>query len=73
MSQEAPGSSRKPQEDHRSPPGPRSTLENGSKKAIKGGLKSQILVVIYGNTVQDESNEHQQEHVDYSCDLQGDA
>ena len=52
----------------------RGALGNMAPKRLqKEAPKSQILVVIYGKTVQEEGNEQQQHHPDFSRDLQGDA
>ena len=45
----------------------------GPKRIQKEGPKSQILVVIYRTTLQEESNEQQEDNADFSGDLQGDA
>ena len=45
----------------------------GPKRIQKEGPKSQILVVIYRKTLQEESNEQQEEHADFSSDFQGGA
>ena len=45
----------------------------GPKRIQKEGPKSQILAVIYRKTLQEESNEQQEENAGFSGDSQGDA